>query len=103
MLCPALHYVNLGPEARQELIWLLRRESACATRVPSVCGIAQQQKELYLDTTYLKDVIWVQPKTTGTASAGKTLLPTRPPAEAVSFCAHLFPHYTSPAPHFPRR
>jgi len=32
----------------------------------------------------------VQPKTTGTASAGKTLLPTRSPAEAVSFCGHLF-------------
>ena len=31
-----------------------------------------------------------QPKTTGTASAGKTLLPTRSPAEAVSFCGHLF-------------
>ena len=27
----------------------------------------------------------MQPKTTGTASAGKTLLPTRSPAEAVSF------------------
>jgi uncharacterized protein YeaO (DUF488 family) len=32
----------------------------------------------------------VQPKTTGTASAGKTLLPTRSPAEAVSFCGHIF-------------
>ena len=32
----------------------------------------------------------MQPKTTGTASAGKTLLPTRSPAEAVSFCGHLF-------------
>src|SRR4029077_14319535 len=28
-----------------------------------------------------------------TASAGKTLLPTRSPAEAVSFCALLFPRY----------
>src|SRR3989442_1448260 len=32
----------------------------------------------------------VQPKTTGPASAGKTLLPTRSPAEAVSFCASFF-------------
>lgn len=32
----------------------------------------------------------MQPKTTGTASAGQTLLPTRSPAEAVSFCASLF-------------
>jgi hypothetical protein len=29
--------------------------------------------------------MWVQPKTTGTASAGKTLLPTRSPAEAAFF------------------
>lgn len=32
----------------------------------------------------------MQPKTTGSASAGKTLLPTRSPAEAVFFCAHVF-------------
>jgi uncharacterized protein YeaO (DUF488 family) len=33
----------------------------------------------------------VQPKTTGSASAGKTLLPTRSPAEAVFFCACISP------------
>jgi uncharacterized protein YeaO (DUF488 family) len=38
--------------------------------------------------------MWMQPKTTGTASAGKTLLPTRSPAEAASFLPRLFPGVT---------
>jgi len=44
----------------------------------------------------------VQPKTTGTASAGKTLLPTRSPAEAVSFSASFLPPIFSCALQFPR-
>lgn len=53
------------------------------------CYRLLQLRKIYLDTTYYKDVFLVQPKTTGSASAGKTLLPTRSPAEAVSFSGNL--------------